>query len=115
MKTLCMCIAAASILAGCGIGYRHHDVADVKKTETILLAKRPSQGPIASLTVEGSGRIDGAAEIVLILNGGPYKTESLSGPVKFQWGGDWYADDAEIRYSPTSATGGTLRLRYRFN
>jgi len=114
MKKLITCFAVAALLSGCG-GTRTHDIADVAKAETIILMKASGQKAIHSLSVTGSGKSDGNAEITLILNGGPYKTEALSGSVSFQWGGDWYSDEAEIRYSPTSVTGGNLKLRYAFN
>lgn len=108
--------ALLTILAlGCETGTRTFDISDITKSETIILEKDPGQGTIYSLTVNGEGRIEGKAEIALILNGDPYKTERLSGTVDFQWGGDWYSDQAEIRYSPKSTTGGSLRLRYKFN
>ena len=103
------------LVAGCGIGGRTHDVADVTKPETIVLKKNAGQGAIHSFSVIGSGEMRGNAEITIILNGGPYKTEKLSGKVDFRWGGDWYSDQAEIRYTPTSVTGGSLKLKYEFN
>jgi hypothetical protein len=75
----------------------------------------PGKGPVHSLSVRGSGTIQGHAEVTLILNGSPYRTEKLSGQVGFQWGGDWLSDEAEIRYTPTSVTSGSLKLRYKFN
>jgi len=90
-------------------------LADVIKSETIVLKKSAGQGAIHSLSVIGSGELHGDAEIILILNGGPYKTEKLSGKVDFRWGGDWYSDEAEIRYTPTSVTGGSLKLKYDFS
>lgn len=114
MKKVITCLAVAVLLSGCG-GTRTHDVADVTKAEVIVLKNTPGQGPVHSLSVTGFGEIQGDAEISLILNGDPYKTEKLSGKVEFQWGGDWYSDQAEIRYTPTSVTGGTLKLRYGFN
>lgn len=102
-------------MCGCGVGTRTHNVSDITKSETIVLKKNPGQGPVYSLTVKGVGRIDGQAEILLILNTGPYKTEKLSGSVNFRWGGDWYSDTAEIRYAPSSVTGGVLRIKYKFN
>ena len=113
MKQILTFLIVAAIATGCNT--RTHHVADVTKADTIVLSKKPAQGLIHSLSVIGSGEIDGKGEIILTLNGKPYKTESLSGPVKFRWGGDWYSDDAEIRYTPTSVTGGDLKLRYGFN
>ena len=62
---------------------------------------------IHSLSVTGSGEINGNVKITLILNGEAYKTDSVT----FHWGGDWYSDQAEIQYAPKSVTGGSLKLR----
>jgi hypothetical protein len=115
MKRLIALLIVTGLLAGCGPGMQRHDVADVTKAEVIVLKKAPQQGAVYSLTVVGHGKIDGNAEISLILNGGPYKTEKLSGKVDFRWGGDWYSDQAEIRYTPGTVGGGSLSLKYKFN
>ncbi len=64
--------------------------------------------------MEGRGQIDGAAEITLLLNGQPYKTERVNGNVRFTWRVDWHATEAVIRYAPLTAKGGSLQLRYHF-
>ena len=113
MKIYITVIALAILASGCGTKARN--IADVSKGETIILEKQAGQGPIHGITISGSGRLKGEAEITLILNGGPCKTEHLSGAVDFRWGGDWYSDQAEIRYTPISATSGKLKLKYKFN
>ncbi len=114
MKKLFVCIAVTVLLSGCG-GTRTCDVSYVTKAETIVLKKASGQGPVHSLSVIGSGVLQGDAEISLILNGCSYKTEKLSGKVDFRWRGDWYSDQAEIRYTPTSVNGGSLKLKYEFS
>ncbi len=114
MKKIITCIMACVFLSGCGIGARTRNIVDVTKPDTVILTKIAGQGAIHSITITGAGNIDGNAEISLILNGTPYKTETLSGRVNFQWGGDWYSDQAEIRYNPSSVVGGHLRLSYDF-
>jgi hypothetical protein len=101
-------------LAGCGPTFREFSVKDVSKSETIVLKKNPSQGSVSSIQITGIGSVVGNAEVQLILNGSVYKTESVSGSVKFEWSGDWYSDDAEVRYIPGTATSGALTLRYQF-
>jgi hypothetical protein len=115
MNKLINCLAIVALVAGCGSDVRSHDQADVTKPATIILKKNAEQGAVHSLSVVGSGELDGNAEITLILNGEPYKTETLSGKVDFRWRGDWYSDQAEIRYTPASVTGGSLKLKYEFN
>jgi hypothetical protein len=115
LKRLIASLALIAVISGCSIGSRTHDLDDVTKTEVIVLKKKPGQGPVYSLSVVGHGNINGNAEISLVLNGGPYKTEKLSGKVDFRWGGDWYSDQAEIRYIPGTVAGGSLSLKYKFN
>jgi hypothetical protein len=115
MKKLIICFAIVVLVIVFRIVDRTHNLADVTKPETIILKKKAEQGAIYSNSIIISGEINGNAEISLILNGAPYKTEKLSGKVEIHWGGDWYADEVEIRYTPTLVTGGSLKLRYDFN
>ena len=115
MTKLIALLITVSLLAGCRVVTRKHEVADVTKAEVIVLTKKPGQGPVHSLSVVGHGKIDGNAEISLMLHGGQYKTEKMSGRVDFRWGGDWYSDQAEIRYNPGVVTGGSLGLKCKFN
>jgi hypothetical protein len=90
------------------------EIKDVTKSETIVLRKWGHQGHIHAIEVNISGRIKGSARAQLILNSSPYKQEQLSGKVYVMWGGDWYSDEAEIRYQPEDVDSGGLKLRYRF-
>jgi hypothetical protein len=108
-------LAVAGIVSGCGIFSRTYSLADVTRAQTIILKKAPGQGSIHSLRVIGDGELKGSATIVLMLNGKPENKETLSGPVHFEWGMDWYSDEVEIRYTPTSVKSGHLNLRYKFD
>jgi hypothetical protein len=109
-----LALTLMTFLVGCSGNNQEYNIADVTKPETIMLKKVSSQGNIYSMTVVGRGYLDGTAEIVLILNGKPYKTESLSGDVDFSWGGDWYSDSAKVEYKPSSVKSGNLSLKYKF-
>ena len=113
MKIIPILIVLA-FLMGCSGNDQIYNIADVTKPETIKLKKASSQGNIYSLTVVGKGHLDGTAEIALILNGKPYKTESLSRDIDFKWSGDWYSDSAKIEYNPSSVKRGNLSLQYKF-
>ncbi len=102
------------LLAGCLGSSQSVAIKDVAIGETLNLRKAPSQGNAHGLRVRGSGSISGTAEIQLIENGAPYKKEMLGGAVQFTWDGDWYADQAEIRYLPLTATAGSLMLEFQF-
>jgi hypothetical protein len=104
----------ALALVGCISSTREVRVKDVTKSETIILKKRFTQDSISGLRVVGSGSIDGKAEVHLMLNGAVSKKEEVSGSVSFEWDGDWYADQAEVRYVPGTATSGTVTLKYQF-
>ena len=49
-----------------------------------------------------------------MLDGSPYKSEDITEKVSFHWGGDWYADTAEIRYDPVSVRDGELNISFKF-
>ena len=89
-------------------------VGDVRHAETLVLGKGSSAGHTYALSIRGSGQIDGHATISLLLDGKPYKVEKLSGAVDFKWGGEWYADTAEVRYEPDGVRSGDVVLRYNF-
>ncbi|MEM7553426.1 MAG: hypothetical protein AAF378_04885 [Cyanobacteria bacterium P01_A01_bin.84] len=107
-------VASMIFLVGCGSGKQTYEISDVTKESTITLRKNANQKNIHSITIMGKGYLDGDAEIVLILDNKPYKTERISGNVNFERGGDWYSDGAEIRYKPSSVKGGKLTLYYEF-
>jgi hypothetical protein len=115
MKKIFLVLGIAGLaLIGCRLSQREVSVQDVTKSETLVLKKKPSQGSITGVHIAGRGSIVGKAEVQLILNGAVYKREEISGPVRFEWSGDWYADVAEVRYISGTASRGTLTLKYEF-
>jgi hypothetical protein len=127
MRRILSTVIVLALAAGCGIRNQTHAIADVTKSETIILKKAASQDAIHYINIVGKGTLEGAAEITLILNGKPYRTEKLSGTVDFQWSGEWYSDSATIEYkvimSPvpermdlytSSVRSGSLNLQYHF-
>jgi len=67
------------------------------------------------MALRGYGKIDGEAQLSLMLDGKPYKTEMIKGTVNFKWGGDWYADSMELRYEPQIVNSGKITIEYSFN
>lgn len=112
MKKILPLLAVVLVFVGCSFSQREVSVKDVTKSETIILKKKPGQGSISSIHVVGRSSINGKAEVQLILNGAVYKRAEVSGDSRFEWSGDWYADEAEVRYIPGSASSGTLTLKY---
>jgi hypothetical protein len=96
------------------ISWQTVQIKDATKSETIVLRKWGHQRAIYAMEVNISGRIKGRARVQLILHSDPYKEEQLSGKVHVIWGGDWYSDEAEIRYQPEDVDSGELKIRYRF-
>ena len=94
---------------------KNYSIADVTKPEAITIKKDSSQGNVHRLKVVGKGSIEGTANIALIVNGKPYRSESLTGDINFLWDADWYLDSAYIEYTPVSVKRGTLVLKYNFD
>ncbi len=90
-------------------------VNDVRKPETLVLRASGNGKSVFAITVRGSGDITGKSTVTLLLNDAPYKTEQLSGKVDFEWGGDWYATSAEVRYEPADVQSGNVVLEYEFH
>ncbi|MEY5012307.1 MAG: hypothetical protein RLY69_22 [Verrucomicrobiota bacterium] len=114
MKRFLVLLSAIGIVCLSGCAPHQVSVKDVTKNETIILKKQPGQGAIVDISIAVSGSIAGKGELQLILNGAVYKKEALSGAVSFDWGGDWYEDQAEVRYLAGTASGGSLTLKYEF-
>lgn len=89
-------------------------IADPTRSIELKLRASESADAIYSIRIVGTGQIDGDAEVSLMLNGQPHMTERMRGPIAFTWSGDWYASEATVRYTPTSAKSGTVKLHYRF-
>jgi hypothetical protein len=113
MKKIFILLLSA-ILYGCSQPMQNHIVTDVTKEQLITLSKSKSNKTINRMKVHVTGYIDGEAQIYIILNDKPYKTEEISGDVNFKWTGDWYSDIMEIKYKPSSVNGGKLNLQYLF-
>jgi hypothetical protein len=108
-------IALCISLLGCGKPSQSAHVSDPTRPETILLTKQAGQDAIHNIDIRTRGSIVRSARIQLILNGGIYKEEVVNGKFNFTWGGDWYADDAEVRYIPDGVTSGSVSFNYTFH
>lgn len=115
MRRLFLALALGCIaLAGCSSCTREISVRDVSRDETLILQKRTSQEYIHGISIVADGAVHGDGEVLLIMNGEIYKREPAHGPVRFEWRGDWYSDQAEIRYVAGTVSSGTLSFRYDF-
>ena len=89
-------------------------IKNVSKQEVIVIHKRRDQGNVQGIKIRILGKIAGTATIQLLLNSGTYKKEEIKDKVNFFWEGDWYQDDAEIRYIPDTVATGDVTVNYEF-
>jgi len=101
-------------LTSCVKYNQKHIVNDLSKSQKIILQSNKSAN-VYSLTLNVTGNIKGYAEITLMLDGEPYKSEKIKDKVNFNWAGDWYSDKATIIYTTKNATDGKLVFKYKFN
>jgi hypothetical protein len=94
-----------------GCNTQTYEVQDVTKETKIILKKKKSQGFVHFIKISATGKIDGAAELVLGENA---SGENISGEVDYQHSGDWYSDTCVIYYKPSSVKGGKLIFNYKF-
>jgi hypothetical protein len=103
------------ITASCAKYDQHIEITDIKKPQVLILQKKPNQEGVVSMGIHCHGRLEGEAQLVLMLNGAPYKTKRMKGKVNFKWGGDWYADSLELRYLSSNINSGHLIIDYTFS
>lgn len=108
-------VTSIAIVSVWGLGMPKTVVRDVRQSETIILRNRDTSEFVHSLTIRGSGEIDGTGEISLLLKGNPYKFAQVNGTVDFDWIGDWYGESAEVRYEPRDVRSGRIVLHYQFH
>ena len=68
---------------------------------------------VVGIKIEAYGNSTGSSVIHLVLNDDEYKSETLDGEFEFKWSGDWYSDEAIIRYVADSGSTTNLTLSYR--
>ena len=88
----------------------HND--NLTKSQIFTLTSKCGE-QVVSIKIEGYGNSEGSSAIHLILNDEEYKSEVLDGKFKFTWSGDWYSDEAIVRYVANSASAANLTLDYR--
>ena len=101
------------LLTSCAQYDQDLNISNVTESQTLIL-KNKNEGNVHSINIRGTGYINGNAQIILILNEKPYKTENISGNVNFKWDGDWYSNNATIIYTATNVTEGNLSIEYNF-
>jgi hypothetical protein len=85
---------------------------NLTKSHTFTLTSKCGEQVVA-IEIDGYGNSEGSSAIHLILNSEEYKSKFLDGKFKFSWSGDWYSDEAIVRYVANSASTTNLTLDYR--
>ena len=100
-----------ALLAVCGCSQRQTtQIADVTKTNTLVLTPRGGPRGTSGLQLRVHGRLDGTAT----LTGSWIQPQTISNIVDFKAGGDHYDTNCVLVYSPTTVRGGTLTVDYEF-
>jgi hypothetical protein len=87
-------------------------IADVTQPETLLF--RASNSGVYAVAINVLGSIEGSAEIQLMLNGAVYRRKTIAGKFEEELSGDWYSQEAEVRYLPANVTSGKVDVMARF-
>lgn len=101
-------------LAGCRKADPTISVTDTGQAERLSIGKIAGQGSIKELRLRIEGQLNGTAQLVVIMEGQPFHVFTLSDSVDLTWEDRWPHDRARLAYSPGTATGGSLRIKYRF-
>ncbi len=103
-----------ALLTGCRDADPIISVTDTGQAERLSIGKTAGQGPVKQLRLQVEGQLNGTAQLVVIMEGQPFHVFTLSDSIDLTWKDRWPHDRARLAYNPGTATGGSLRIRYRF-
>ena len=103
-----------ALLTGCRDADPIISVTDTGQAERLSIGKTAGQGPVKQLRLQVEGQLNGTAQFVVIMEGQPFHVFTLSDSIDLTWKDRWPHDRARLAYNPGTATGGSLRIRYRF-
>jgi hypothetical protein len=103
-----------ALLTGCREADPIISVTDTGQAERLSIGKTAGQGPIKELRLEVEGQLNGTAQLVVIMEGQPFHVFTLTDSIDLTWKERWPHDRARLAYNPGTATGGSLRVKYRF-
>lgn len=104
----------AVALAGCREPDPLISVTDTGQAERLSIGKTAGQGAIKELRLHIEGQLNGTAQLVVIMEGQPFHVFTLADSIDLTWKERWPHDRARLAYNPGTATGGSLRIKYRF-
>jgi len=94
---------------------RHTDIALQDKEIRLPLIKNPRQGEIVGLYLQIDGHLDGKAILIQTYSKNSFAiSDTISGDVQLNLGGDWYQDTCYIIYKPLTSKSGQLNIKYKF-
>lgn len=101
-------------LISCNDSYRMTTMSyeNLTQSQTFTLTSKCGAQVIA-IEIEGDGISKGNPVINLMLNDEEYKSLVLGSEFQFTWSGDWYSEEAIVRYKANSDSKTNLTLSYR--
>lgn len=95
-------------------GWSEVVIPDASRSNVLKLSAGPGRDKISGLRIRISGNVEGRSRVTLFHDDHPQMSTELSGKVAFEWVGDWYSPEAELRYDASGVRSGYLRVQYRF-
>ena len=109
---LAMCVG---LVAGCRSQDPEIFVSNSAAEEIISLSKARDQGVVSRLHLHIEGKLEGSARLLVMREGRPFHSETLSGTIDIKWTAPWSDDRVRLHYLPAANTSGSVRIRYRFS
>jgi hypothetical protein len=115
--TFLLLLAVCVIFAGC----RSHTpqyvtINDATREQILTLTRLGSHPGPSSIRLRITGKIDGAATLIVLRETRPYKTlELTAGPIDTEWHDDWQSNQLSLHYLPGTVKTGGLQIAYVFS
>ncbi len=114
LRQLFALTAAVLLLAGCRQPDPIISVTDAGQAERLSIGKVAGTGTVTELRLKIEGQLNGSAQLVVLMEGQPYHVFNLADTIDLTWTDKWPHDRARLVYTPGTATGGSVRVKYRF-
>ena len=116
-KFMILLLVAGMIVSGCrSRAPRYLTIANPASEQILSLTRLGSHPDKSTLKLRVTGKIDGAAKLILLQGKQPRETLSLAaGAVDTNWRGDWSGNELGVHYVPVSVKGGGLQITCEFS
>jgi hypothetical protein len=110
-------LAACFALAGCrSQPARYVTITDATREQILTLTRLGNHPGPASIRLRVTGKIDGAASLIILRQSRPDETLALAaGPVDTDWHGDGPGNQLSLHYRPGTVKNGALQITYQFS